>query len=123
MLHLGKHHNWRQSVSALFLAAVLASSGCLVRASSRQTDQAQNQSQEQSQTQSQDPVVISIFTGKILSQNGEHFILRDDVNETWYHLDDQQQAGKFCGKNVLVTGVLDRRTDTIQVREITEAKA
>jgi len=120
MLHLGKHHNWRQSVSALFLAAVLASSGCVVRASSRQTNQAQaqNQSQEQSQTQSQDPVVISIFTGKILSQNGEHFILRDDVNETWYHLDDQQQAGKFLGKNVSVTGVLDPSTDTIRVRSI-----
>jgi hypothetical protein len=120
MLHLGKHHNWRQSVSALFLAAVLASSGCVVRASRRQTNQAQaqNQSQEQSQTQSQDPVVISIFTGKILSQNGEHFILRDDVNETWYHLDDQQQAGKFLGKNVSVTGVLDPSTDTIRVRSI-----
>jgi hypothetical protein len=66
---------------------------------------------------------VRTFTGKVLSQNGERFILRDEANDTWYHLDDQQQAGKFAGKNVLVTGVLDGRTDTIQVRQITEAKA
>jgi hypothetical protein len=66
---------------------------------------------------------VRTFAGKVLSQNGERFILRDEANDVWYHLDDQQQAGKFAGKNVLVTGVLDGRTDTIQVREITEAKA
>lgn len=66
---------------------------------------------------------VRTFTGKVLSQNGERFILRDEANDVWYHLDDQQQAGKFAGKNVLVTGVLDGRTDTIQVREITESKA
>ena len=70
--------------------------------------------------QSQAQSVISIFQGKILSQNGEQFILRDDANETWYHLDDQQQAKKFLGKNVSVTGVLDQSTDTIRVRSIFE---
>jgi hypothetical protein len=73
--------------------------------------------------QNQSAPEVRTFTGKVLSQNGERFILRDEVNDTWYHLDDQQQAGKFAGKNVLVTGVLDGRTDTIQVRQITEAKA
>ena len=34
-----------------------------------------------------------------------------------------EEIMKFTGKNVLVTGVLDGRTDMIQVREITEAKA
>lgn len=38
-----------------------------------------------------------------------------------YHLDDQQQAGKFLRKNVVVTGVLDQSTDTIHVRSIVEA--
>ena len=75
------------------------------------------------QSQNQNAPQVRTFTGKVLSQNGERFILRDEANDTWYHLDDQQQAGKFAGKNVLVTGVLDGRTDTIQVREITEAKA
>jgi hypothetical protein len=73
--------------------------------------------------QNQNAPEVRTFTGKVLSQNGERFILRDEANDTWYHLDDQQQAGKFAGKNVLVTGVLDGRTDTIQVHEITEAKA
>ena len=74
-------------------------------------------------SQNQSAPEVRTFTGKVLSQNGERFILRDEANDVWYHLDDQQQAGKFAGKNVLVTGVLDGRTDTIQVREITEAKA
>ena len=74
-------------------------------------------------SQNQSTPEVKTFTGKVLSQNGERFILRDETNDVWYHLDDQQQAGKFAGKNVLVTGVLDGRTDTIQVREITEAKA
>ena len=73
--------------------------------------------------QTQNAPEVRTFTGKVLSQNGERFILRDEANDTWYHLDDQQQAGKFAGKNVLVTGVLDGRTDTIQVRQIAEAKA
>jgi hypothetical protein len=75
------------------------------------------------QNQTQNAPEVRTFTGKVLSQNGERFILRDEANDVWYHLDDQQQAGKFAGKNVLVTGVLDGRTDMIQVREITEVKA
>ncbi|HKD63942.1 MAG TPA: DUF5818 domain-containing protein [Candidatus Acidoferrales bacterium] len=75
------------------------------------------------QSQDQKAPDVRTFAGKVLSQNGERFILRDEANDVWYHLDDQQQAGKFAGKNVLVTGVLDGRTDTIKVREITEAKA
>jgi hypothetical protein len=75
------------------------------------------------QNRTQNAPEVRTFTGKVLSQNGERFILRDEANDVWYHLDDQQQARKFTGKNVLVTGVLDGRTDMIQVREITEVKA
>jgi hypothetical protein len=60
------------------------------------------------------------FEGVIISKNGELFVLRDVVNDTWYHLDDQQTAGKFLGKKVLVTGTLDVRTDVIRVQKITE---
>ncbi len=60
------------------------------------------------------------FEGVIISKNGELFVLRDDVNDTWYHLDDQKAAGKFLGKKVLVTGTLDTRTDVIRVQKITE---
>ena len=75
--------------------------------------------QDDSKTQPE----VRTFTGKVLSQNGERFILRDLANDVWYHLDDQQQAAKFAGKNVMVTGILDGRSDMIRVREITEVKA
>jgi Protein of unknown function (DUF5818) len=65
---------------------------------------------------------VSTFTGRIVSQNGDRFILRDDVNEVWYHLDDQAQAQKYFGKDVVVTGVLDGRSDMIHVRDIVETK-
>jgi hypothetical protein len=72
--------------------------------------------------QPDDDPAVATFTGKIVSQNGVRFILRDDVNEVWYHLDDQEQAQKYFGKNVVVTGVLDGRSDMIRVRNIAEAK-
>jgi len=65
---------------------------------------------------------VGTFTGRIVSQNGDRFILRDEVNEVWYHLDDQAQAQKYFGKDVVVTGVLDGRSDMIHVRNIAEAK-
>jgi Protein of unknown function (DUF5818) len=69
-----------------------------------------------------DEAAPATFAGKIVSQNGDRFILRDDVNEVWYHLDDQAQAQKHFGKDVVVTGVLDGRSDMIHVRNIVEAK-
>lgn len=63
------------------------------------------------------------FAGKIVSQNGVRFILRDDQDNVWYHLDDQQQAAKFLGKVVTITGTLDGQTAMIHVRTITESKA
>ncbi len=66
---------------------------------------------------------VNSFKGKILSQNGDRFILRDDVNNAWYHLDDQLEARKFFGKEVLVTGTLDGRSDMIRVRSIVESKS
>jgi hypothetical protein len=69
-----------------------------------------------------DEPAISTFSGKIVSQNGDRFILRDEVNEVWYHLDDQAQAQKYFGKNVVVTGVLDGRSDMIRVRSMAETK-
>jgi hypothetical protein len=60
------------------------------------------------------------FAGKIVSQNGVRFILRDDQDNVWYHLDDQQQAAKFLGKVVNITGTLDGQTDMIHVRTISE---
>jgi uncharacterized protein YdeI (BOF family) len=65
---------------------------------------------------------VNTFAGKIVSQNGDRYILRDEANDVWYHLDDQQQAGKFFGKSVVVTGTLDGRSDMIHIRNIMESK-
>src|SRR5271156_2043063 len=61
------------------------------------------------------------FNGKIVSQNGVRFVLRDDDDNVWYHLDDQQKASKLFGKDVLVTGTFDGLTGTIRVASIVEA--
>src|SRR5271156_2290084 len=60
------------------------------------------------------------FYGKIVSQNGVRFVLRDDDNNVWYHLDDQEKAGKLVGKDVVVTGTFDGLTGTIRVQSIVE---
>ena len=61
------------------------------------------------------------FSGKIVSQNGVRFVLRDDDNNVWYHLDDQEKAGKLVGKDVLITGTFDGLTGTIRVQSIVES--
>jgi len=113
----------RSRIAPLFgFCAVFLASGIEVRtlkASVLRSIAVQNESEDKSQDKSG----VRTFSGKVVSQNGEHYILRDEVNDVWYHLDDQQQAQKFFGKTVQVKGILDARTDTIRVREITELKA
>ena len=61
---------------------------------------------------------MQTYAGVIVNMNGQRFILRDDDNNTWYHLDDQQQAAKFLGKKVTASGKLDPSTDFIHVQQI-----
>jgi hypothetical protein len=63
------------------------------------------------------------FSRTIVSKNGQYFVLRDETNGVWYHLDDQKEASKFFGKKVLVTGTVDGNTDTIRVQHIQEESA
>jgi len=65
---------------------------------------------------------VQTFSGKIVSQNDVRLVLRDDDNNVWYHLDDQQKARQLFGKDVLVTGTLDGLTGTIRVQSIVEGK-
>ncbi len=117
MLNLSKHR-LHQSVSARYFSPLsLPQVYALLELQGRHAAGAQGQSQSRNEP------AISTFSGKILLQNGERFILRDDANEVWFHLDDQKYAGKFLGKNVSVTGVLDPLTDTIRVRSIIESNA
>ena len=69
------------------------------------------------------PEDLQTFTGKIMSQNGDRFILREDSSDMWYHLDDQEQASKYLGKTVQITGTLDGRSDMIHIRNIVEDKS
>jgi TonB family protein len=61
------------------------------------------------------------FYGKIVSQNAVRFVLRDDDNNVWFHLDDQEKAAKLVGKDVMVTGTFDGLTGTIRVQSIVES--
>jgi protein TonB len=61
------------------------------------------------------------FGGRVVSQNQVRLVLKDYENDTWYHIDDQQRAASFLGKNVLITGAFDGLTGTIRVQNIVEA--
>jgi TonB family protein len=65
---------------------------------------------------------VQTFSGKIVSQNGVRLVLKDDDNNVWYHLDDQQKASQFFGKDVLVSGTFDGLTGTVRVQSIVEGK-
>jgi uncharacterized protein YdeI (BOF family) len=66
---------------------------------------------------------VEAYAGTIVSLNGDRYILRDEDNDVWYHLDDQKDAAKYVGKKVLVVGKLDARTDVIHVQQIEESKS
>src|ERR1700752_2573311 len=61
------------------------------------------------------------FGGRVVSQNAVRLVLKDYDNDIWYHIDDQQRAASFVGKNVLITGAFDGLTGTIRVQNIVEA--
>jgi uncharacterized protein YdeI (BOF family) len=55
------------------------------------------------------------FVGSIV-KNGDKYMLHTGGAD--YQLDDQAQASKFEGKDVKVTGQVDRSSDTIRVQSI-----
>jgi TonB family protein len=61
---------------------------------------------------------IQTFMGRVLSQNDVRFIFRDDASDVWYHLDDQDKAKVFFGKDVVITGTIDGLTGTIRMQSI-----
>jgi hypothetical protein len=63
------------------------------------------------------------YHGTIMLLNGSLYILRDDQNQTWYHLDDQEMPAKFLGKKVNVTGELEAGANMIHVRDIEPASS
>jgi hypothetical protein len=59
------------------------------------------------------------FTGTII-KSGDVYVLQTSDNMT-YQLDDQERARQYEGKQVQVTGSLDKNNDTIKVRDIKQA--
>jgi hypothetical protein len=51
-----------------------------------------------------------------IKNRGGRFVLQNKRNA--YHLDNQELAEPFAGRKVKVTGTLDLKTETIQVRSI-----
>ena len=93
---------------------------CLLLCSVVFASHAKQSQDSQSSPPHQQSKTQSLF-GRIVSQNGVRFILRDDDNYVWYHLDDQEKAAKLFGKDVLVTGTYDGVSGAIHVQNIVEA--
>jgi len=70
--------------------------------------------------QAADPNAVKSYPGKITKNNGQ-YMLQDRASSNAYLLDDQKAAKKYDGKVVLVTGVLDKKNNTIQGKRIQAA--
>jgi hypothetical protein len=66
------------------------------------------------------PDGVRIFTGSIARQKSAYVL---KAGNTAYKLDDQSQAKEYKGKNVKVTGSLDKSTNTIHVEKIEASTA
>src|SRR5580700_2951240 len=101
--------------AAVGVAVLLLLGGTLLTCYAKRFNVSQRPGMQQGPT-------VQTFSGKIVSQNGVRLVLKDDDNNLWYHLDDQQKASQLLGKDVLVTGTLDGLTGTIRVQSIVEGK-
>lgn len=57
----------------------------------------------------------------VKKMDGE-FVLADEANKVVYQLDDQKTPEQFAGQAVKVTGTLDTKSKTIQVKTIEPIK-
>jgi Protein of unknown function (DUF5818) len=80
--------------------------------STQQPDQGQ-------QGEMQKHPAMQTFTGTVL-KSASQYLLRSADNVT-YQLDDQEQAKKYVGKEVLIIGSLDETNGMIHVQEIKPA--
>jgi anti-sigma28 factor (negative regulator of flagellin synthesis) len=72
----------------------------------------QSTSQPSSQAQS-----AKEYTGTIVDE-GNSLRLKDSAKNANYKLDDEKMAKTYIGKQVRVLGMLDKSTNTIQVKSI-----
>ena len=104
------------------LALVLASALCAFTPglAAQSTDKAQQQPQQQ-----QDQQENKTFTGKIQKlPTGQYALITGQTPEgklSGHFLDDQENAKKYEGKQVKVTGTFDQASNTIHVTNIEAA--
>jgi hypothetical protein len=108
------------SLSLLFGTALLAAPRINTFASNLSTFRALQTQASHAQNEQQPAAKSKTFMGTI-AKSGDQFVLKADDGQTAYRLDDQQTAGKFEGKKVKVTGVLDASANLIRVQNIEEA--
>jgi hypothetical protein len=70
--------------------------------------------------QSQRHLDVRTVAGKISHHNGK-FVFREGHRKEFYQLDDQQNAKRYSGKEVLVTGILDAQANLVHVHRIETA--
>ena len=58
------------------------------------------------------------FEGKI-EKSADGFVLRENVTQSPFKLDDQDKAKKFEGKDVRIMATMDAATNTLHVVDIT----
>jgi hypothetical protein len=111
--------------NSLSLLATLAFAATLSLAALAQQDQTAPPSQDQPQTQSApapdtsaSAQTQSSFSGTV-AKAGKHYVLKTESGT--YQLDDQAKAKQFAGKQVNVSGTLDKSTGKIRVSDIQPA--
>jgi len=103
------------------LALVLAATLCLTPSLLAQTGQDSSPNGQQQQDQQQNKT----FEGKIVKlQDGKYALVTGQTAQgqmSGHFLDDQDNAKKYEGKQVKVTGTLEVASNTIHVSKIEEA--
>jgi len=128
-----KRSNHLNRAIPLIAAALFAlTAGLQAHSSNSGQDQAQPPQQHQAQPSQQDQAQpqqnesqSKTFAGKIMKlQDGKYALVTGQTPEgqmSGHFLDDQDQAKKFEGKQVKVTGTLEVASNTIHVTKIEEA--
>ena len=126
-----------EALALILASALCVSTPCLAAQSSgnaqqqeqpQQTQQQPAQQQQQPaqpQAQQANPAASQTFAGKIIKlTNGQFALLTGQSPEgkaTGHFLDDQQDAQKYEGKQVTVTGTFDTASNMIHVTNIQAA--
>ena len=111
------------ALAAALLPAAFAQQDQSTQPSSNQTQSQPGSDQPQGQTTpapgaSADAQTQNSFSGTVVKV-GKHFVLKTD--KMTYQLDDETKAKQFEGKQVNVSGTLDKSTSIIRVTDIQPA--